>query len=547
MFESHPQAVLEFLRAQKLDLSAFARIEADFRVSGRAPAVLAVEAGVFTRVSLIKAAAVHLGWSHETGLPEAISAELIQRLDPGLARLYGVIPLRMHDRCVDVLAADPFNPKLAADLEAALGCDVRLVLADPERIAELIRRHYGDEARPVAPGSGPTVNAVAAQASQAPVIRWVNEILSQAVEAGASDVHFEPFVDGFRVRQRVDGSLREIASPPRPLASPVIARLKVLANLNIAEHRVPQDGRLRLELAGRAVDLRVSTLPTEGGESVVLRVLDSSASRLELDALGLPSRVRAGMGDMLRRPNGIFVVTGPTGSGKTTTLYAALRTINTPGLKIMTVEDPVEYEIEGLMQVPVLPGIGRGFATVLRSFLRHDPDVIMVGEIRDAETAQVAIQAALTGHLVLTTLHTNDAPGAVARLTDMGVEPFLIASSLGAVLAQRLLRRICLSCRVLRPPTAEQREWLGKDFPESGDCFVGLGCADCSHTGYRGRLGLYEWMQMSEPLREWVARGEPALALKQQALAEGMTPLREAGIDAILGGQTSIDEVLRYT
>ena len=284
-------------------------------------------------------------------------------------------------------------------------------------------------------------------AGQTPIIRFVNLVLGQAIRDQASDIHFEPFEHEFKIRYRIDGALYEMAPPPKALALPIISRLKVLANLNIAERRLPQDGRIKLTIAGRAVDLRVSTLPTQFGESVVLRVLDQSAVQLELGQLGLPAAIQAGVEEIIRRPNGIFIVTGPTGSGKTTTLYSCLKMLNTIDAKLLTVEDPVEYEIDGIMQVPVNLAAGLTFARALRTFLRQDPDIVMVGEIRDLETAQIAIQASLTGHLVLSTLHTNDAAGAVTRLVDMGIEPFLLASTLEAVLAQRLVRRICGSCR----------------------------------------------------------------------------------------------------
>jgi type IV pilus assembly protein PilB len=394
-----------------------------------------------------------------------------------------------------------------------------------------------------------SVTELSQLADQAPVVRLVNDILAQAIRDRASDIHFEPFEDELRIRYRLDGALLDLAPSARRLALPVISRLKVLANLNIAERRVPQDGRIRITLAGRAVDLRVSTLPTQHGESVVLCVLDQAAVELDIAQLGLPATVRAGLEEIIRRPNGIFLVTGPTGSGKTTTLYSGLRAINSPELKILTAEDPVEYEIEGVMQLPVNPAIGLTFAAALRAFLRQDPDVVMVGEIRDLETAQVAIQAALTGHLVLSTLHTNDAVGTVTRLTDMGVEPFLLASTLEAVLAQRLVRRLCRQCRTAYVPSDGDLLQIGLDRATIGGrpFFKPHGCAECNHTGYHGRTGLFEWLRLTEPMRELVLQQAPSQRIQQLAAAQGMQTLREHGVAKLLDGETSLDEVVRHT
>jgi type IV pilus assembly protein PilB len=340
-----------------------------------------------------------------------------------------------------------------------------------------------------------------------------------------------------------------MAPPPKQLALPIASRIKVLANLNIAERRIPQDGRIKITIGGRPVDLRVSTLPTQFGESVVLRVLDQAAVQLDITQLGMPGDVFAGVQEIVRRPNGIFIVTGPTGSGKTTTLYSGLRVINTTDLKILTAEDPVEYEIEGIMQVPVNPLVGLTFASALRSFLRQDPDVIMVGEIRDLETAQIAIQASLTGHLVLSTLHTNDAAGAVTRLIDMGVESFLIASTLEAVLAQRLVRRVCTQCKTAYAPSAELLKQAGISREAAGDrhfCY-GRGCPGCNQSGYRGRMGIYEWLHISEPVRDLITERAPTLDIRQKAIQQGMRTLRDDGLRAIFDGHTSVEEVIRYT
>jgi type IV pilus assembly protein PilB len=386
-------------------------------------------------------------------------------------------------------------------------------------------------------------------AGQTPIIRFVNLVLAQAIRDRASDIHFEPFENEFKIRYRIDGALYEMAPPPKNLALPIISRIKVISNLNISERRVPQDGRIKLTISGRPVDLRVSTLPTQFGESVVLRVLDRSVVQLDMENLGMPEDVFKTVSEIAKRPNGIFIVTGPTGSGKTTTLYSALRAVNSIDNKLLTAEDPVEYDIEGIMQVGVNPQVGLTFASALRSFLRQDPDVIMVGEIRDLETAQIAIQASLTGHLVLSTLHTNDSSGAVTRLIDMGVEPFLIASSLEAVLAQRLVRRICADCRKSYDPGRSLLQQLGLRVEDVGNrkFYFGQGCETCHDTGYLGRMGIYEMLQMTDALRELVTKRAPTLVVRQKALEQGMRTLRDDGMRAIFNGATTIEEVIKYT
>ena len=390
-------------------------------------------------------------------------ADLLKLLPAGLAQLHRAFPLGYEDNMLQVALVDPLNPQTVEDLRFAIGKDVHPVVAAIYQIDDLITKYYGSDAASLdsilaelgggiefgGEGGSLDVKEIESEANAAPIIRYVDLVLAQAIQDRASDIHFEPFETEFKIRYRVDGSLYEMSPPPRHLANPVISRVKVMSSLNIAERRIPQDGRIQTMIAGRTVDLRVSTLPTQFGESVVLRVLDRSTVKLELESLGMPDNIYKYLLNTIEMPNGIFIVTGPTGSGKTTTLYACLNKINTVDSKVLTAEDPVEYEIEGIIQVPINEGIGLNFARVLRAFLRQDPDRIMVGETRDVETAQIAIQASLTGHLVFTTLHTNDAPGAVTRLIDMGVEPFLISASLEAVLGQRLIRRICTVCRIL--------------------------------------------------------------------------------------------------
>jgi type IV pilus assembly protein PilB len=566
MFESHNQAVYELLRDRQLvEPAQLEALQEEHKVVGQPLADLAIDLGLIEKNALLGIVAQSLGWIFLAEPPAAFAAETIALLPANLARTYGVMPLRADAQSIDLLAADPFNSQIIDDLTFALGRDVRLVVCDPVRVEALIKLHYGeDEASldevlkeigdthtpfPFPDDTELSATDIEAMAGQTPIIRFVNLVLRQAIRDKASDIHFEPFEQEFKIRYRIDGALYEMTPPPKALALPITSRLKVLANLNIADRRLPQDGRIKLTIAGRAVDLRVSTLPTQFGESVVLRVLDQSAVQLDLAQLGMPDDVFNGIHEIIRRPNGIFIVTGPTGSGKTTTIYSGLRVINHPDLKLLTAEDPVEFEIDGIMQVPVNPLVGLTFASALRAFLRQDPDVIMVGEIRDLETAQIAIQASLTGHLVLSTLHTNDAAGAVTRLIDMGVEPFLIASTLEAVMAQRLLRRICPECRTSYEPPAAMLQQLGLTAASAGDRSFshGQGCPRCNQTGYRGRLGIYEWLRMSEPVRDLVQQRAPTPLIRQKAVEHGMRTLRDDGLRSIFDGATTVEEVIKYT
>src|SRR5450755_3691893 len=405
-----------------------------------------------------------------------IAPEILRLIPAGLARLHQALPIAAHDNTLSVALLDPLDLRAAEDLRFALGKDVHVVVAPSGQVEDRIKLYYGADSSSMEDilkqlgetgellavrGANDSASTVEAEANATPIIRFVDLILFQAIQDRASDIHFEPFEHEFKIRYRVDGALYEMSPPPRHLALPVISRVKVMSNLNIAERRLPQDGRIQKNIAGKQVDLRVSTLPTQFGESVVLRVLDRSSVNLHLEMLGMPDYIYSYICETIEKPNGIFIVTGPTGSGKTTTLYACLNKINTIDSKILTAEDPVEYDIEGIIQVPMNEAIGLTFARTLRAFLRQDPDRIMVGETRDVETAQIAIQASLTGHLVFTTLHTNDAPGAVTRLIDMGVEPFMISSSLEGVLGQRLIRKICLVCKTAYEPTENALAQLG--------------------------------------------------------------------------------------
>jgi len=482
----------------------------------------------------------------------------------GLARLHGCLPISASGNTIFVALVDPLNSRTLEDLRFALGREIVPVVSFPPTVRKLISENYGSEDSNIGDilqqlGGEVTINegpeedfneqAARNEANSAPIIKYVDLILEKAIAARASDIHFEPFETEFKIRYRVDGALYEMDPPPFRLALPVISRVKVMSNLNIAERRLPQDGRIERVINGRQVDLRVSTLPTAFGESVVLRVLDRSSVNLELETLGMPNDIMDYVLQVIEKPNGIFIVTGPTGSGKTTTLYSCLRKINTIDSKLLTAEDPVEYEIDGIIQVPINDAIGVTFSRVLRAFLRQDPDRILVGETRDTETAQIAIQASLTGHLVFTTLHTNDSTGAVTRLMDMGIEPFLISASLECVLAQRLIRKICTNCRTAYQPNEQVLASIGLKPHDIGEktFFYGKGCETCNFTGYKGRKGIYELLKISDPIREMINNREPGILIRQKAIELGMTTLRQDGMRSIYDGITTIEEVVKYT
>jgi len=482
-----------------------------------------------------------------------------------MARLHGVFPINASGNVLTVALSNPLDTQALEDLRFTLNREITQVVAPRHQVEKLIADHYGTEETSMEDVLGQleqtaitTIDgheeefnaaAAAAEANATPIIRYVDLILDRAVQAQASDIHFEPFEKEFKIRYRVDGALYEMEPPPRHLAMPVTSRIKVMANLNIAERRVPQDGRIQRQVGDKTIDLRVSTLPTQFGESCVLRVLDRSAVKLDLETLQMPPDIYSYILETIEKPNGIFIVTGPTGSGKTTTLYACLNKINTIDSKLLTAEDPVEYEIDGIMQVPVNEGIGLTFAKVLRAFLRQDPDRIMIGETRDLETATIAIQASLTGHLVFTTLHTNDSTGAVSRLVDMGVEPFMISASLEGVLAQRLVRRICTKCKTPYEPDEAVLGRLGLTPYDIGDktFYYGKGCPECNNTGYKGRKGLYELLKVSDPIRTMINDKAPNVVLRQKAMELGMSTLRMDGLRCIFDGITTIEEVLKYT
>jgi type IV pilus assembly protein PilB len=470
-----------------------------------------------------------------------------------MARLYGAFPVTLDGRGLHVAFTDPLNPQLVEDLRFGLDKVVVPVVARRSQVQALIDKHYGTGAPSIDEIFGGLKDvgrdAPEVEANSAPIVKFVDLVMTQAIKERASDIHFEPFEHEFKIRYRVDGALYEMAPPPVHLANSVISRIKVMSNMNIAERRIPQDGRIMTTVNGKPVDMRVNSLPTQHGESVVLRVLDRSSVNLDLEQLGMPTFLYDYITETIVKPNGIFIVTGPTGAGKTTTLYACLRRINTIDCKLLTAEDPVEYELDGVMQVPVNDAVGLTFAKALRAFLRQDPDRIMVGEMRDKETAQIAVQASLTGHLVLSTLHTNDAAGAVTRLVDMGVEPFLVSATLEGVLAQRLLRTICKNCRAPYEPSLSILNQLNltPDDIGSKSFYTGNGCDKCGGSGYKGRKGIYELLDVTDPIRELITERAPTLVLKQKAIELGMVTLREDGLRNIYDGETTIEEVLKYT
>ena len=553
------QSVVDMLTNRgMLDDGQASDILADHKTTGKDPVDLLVEYGLFnTQDDFWALVAEEIGAEHYDLTTFEPSKEVLQMIPAGMARLCGALPVQLGPDGLYVALTDPLNPQLLEDLRFGLGKPIIPVVARQQQVQALIDKNYGSGTQSIQdifgqlgvtskPGDRASIEA---EANSAPIVRFVDLVLEQAIKEQASDIHFEPFEHEFKIRYRVDGSLYEMAPPPVHLAMSVISRIKVMSNMNIAERRVPQDGRIMTVVDNRPVDMRVSTLPTQYGESVVLRVLDRSSVNLSLTALGMPKYLFDYIQETIHKPNGIFIVTGPTGAGKTTTLYAALKEINTIDAKLITAEDPVEYDIDGIMQVPINEAVGLTFGKALRSFLRQDPDRIMVGEMRDVETAQIAIQASLTGHLVLSTLHTNDAAGAVTRLIDMGVEPFLVAATLEGVLAQRLLRTICKECVTPYEPSPIILNQLGLSQSDIGNkhFFTGAGCGKCANSGYKGRKGIYELLDINDPLRELITQKAPTLAIRQKAIELGMQTLREDGLRNIYDGVTTIEEVLKYT
>ena len=554
----NPGPVLEILKNEKLLTDEQAEVVLSQAAdSSKDLAQLIVDTGALDRNAIFTAISEALGLEYYDLKGHTPPAEIISAIPAATARLYKAVPVSYDGHVLTVALADPLDHQAGEELGFALSQEMRFCVGDSKYVLDAIQRIY------VAGEGTGQMNDILGQlksialtdgddeseANSAPIVRYIDLVLEQAMREQASDIHFEPFEDEFKIRYRVDGALYEMSPPPVHLSNTIISRIKVMSNLNIAERRIPQDGRMVMTLADKDVDFRVSTLPTSYGESVVLRVLDRSSVSLNLENLGLPSELNEYIEETIVKPNGIFICTGPTGAGKTTTLYACLREINTIDSKLLTAEDPVEYDVEGIIQVPVNESIGLTFSRVLRAFLRQDPDRILVGEMRDVETAQIAIQASLTGHLVFSTLHTNDAPGAVTRLVDMGCEPFLVAASLEGVLGQRLLRTICNDCRQPYEPSAALLGELGLSPEDIGDksFYTGGGCEECGGSGYRGRQGLFELLDISEPIAEMITERAPTVVLRQKAIELGMTTLREDGLRNIYEGNTTIEEVLKYT
>jgi general secretion pathway protein E len=486
---------------------------------------------------------------------------VVEGISSRFIREYMVIPLELRNNTLKVVMANPGDRDTIDALRVATSADVVVCTADPKVVDEYIAKFYGQEAqninRIMEDIGDRTLDFIKEEeedighlkdlAAEAPIIKLVNLLITRAVEGRASDIHIEPFEDELKVRYRIDGVLHDIESVPKRLQAAIISRIKIMAKLNIAERRLPQDGRIRLKVGEGEIDFRVSTIPVLYGESVVMRILRKEGIVIDLDLLGFPPKTLADFNHLITKPNGIILVTGPTGSGKTTTLYGSLDKINSPDKKIITVEDPVEYQLKGVNQIQVKPQIGLNFATTLRHIVRQDPDIIMIGEVRDLETAEIAIQSALTGHLVFSTLHTNDAPSAITRLIDMGVENFLLSSTIRGILAQRLVRVICPACKE-RDSSSADREALGSlgignDVP----LFRGAGCEKCAFTGFYGRTGIYELLIVNDEMRTLVLKGADANQLREAAIRLGMKTLLQSGTDKIKAGTTTLAEVLRVT
>jgi len=530
---------------------------------------VALSMGLITEEKLAQALAEQMNMQVVNLNEVVIPPEVLAHVTEPMAQLYRIIPVAFRDNTLTVAMADPQKLSVIDELRSFLGYDIRAVVASEKDVLRALERYYvgggesveqliadleaddelSEAAARLTKGDAIDITSAEALAESAPVRKLLNMILLLGIKDQASDIHFEPFEQDFKVRIRSDGVLYEMVPPPRHLAVAITTRIKVMSDLDIAERRLPQDGRIRLSVAGHPVDLRVSVLPTMFGESIVLRILDRSVVMLDLNAVGMDQATLGDFRRMIKLPNGILLVTGPTGSGKTTTLYGALNELNSVEDKLITTEDPVEYDMEGIVQIPIDPTIGNTFAHCLRSILRQDPDIILVGEIRDLETAEIAVQASLTGHLVFSTLHTNDAPSAITRLRDMGIPPFLITATLEGVLAQRLVRRICQECREETMPSMDQLadlelspdDVIGKKF------YRGRGCAACNNTGFRGRTGLFELMPVNDIIRDLINHSASTEALRDAAVQSGMRPLRRAALENVFAGITTIEEAIRET
>ncbi len=524
--------------------------------------------GYVAREEILLALAAQMGMEVVDLDEIEIDPVVINKVPANMAKSYNVIPIKFENRVLTVAMSNPHDVNVLDDLRHSLHCEVQGAVASEEAVVRMLEKYYAhrqesmgtvldsmgnDDLKFEDAGKdgkkGSKSYNVDDMANSAPVVKLLNLILGTAIKAQASDIHFEPFETEFKVRYRVDGVLYEMESPPLHLANPLVSRIKVLSNLDISETRLPQDGRILLNVSGRPVDLRVSTLPTIFGESVVMRVLDRSVVKLDLDNIGLRQEEMDLLKKLINMPHGIVIVTGPTGSGKTTTLYSCLNSANDIKWKIITTEDPVEYDLDGIIQCQVNDDISVNYASLLRAILRQDPDTILVGEVRDLETAQIAVEAALTGHLVFSTLHTNDAPSAITRLLDLGIEPFLICASIEAIVAQRLVRKICTKCKTQIAPTEEMLMELGltaNDTKGKLFCF-GKGCTLCNNTGYKGRMAIFEMMLLTDRVKELIMKSASTEQLRMVAREQGMRTLRQSGMLGIFDGHTSIEEVVRET
>lgn len=524
---------------------------------------VAVRMGLVTNAQVTEALAEQWGMP-VVNLPETnIPAKVLELVPETMAEIYKIMPVSLKNDILTVAMADPQNVGALDDLRNFLGHEVRGAVSNPHDIENAIRQYYADKEDSIEDvidamggddedamkAAGYDLASEEELSDAAPIRKLLNMVMLLAIKDQASDIHLEPFEDEFKIRVRADGVLYEMVPPPRHLANAIVSRVKVMAELDIAERRLPQDGRIELNVGGNPVDLRVSVLPTLFGEAVVMRVLDRTVVQLDLNKIGMDATTLSRFRRYIKIPNGIVLVTGPTGSGKTTTLYSALSELNDIETKLITTEDPIEYDIEGIIQVPVNPDIGVTFANVLRAILRHDPDKILVGEIRDFETAETAVQSALTGHLVFSTLHTNDAPTAITRMRDMGVPAFLITATVEAILAQRLVRRICSECRTEFDPSDDllMELQLPLETAREYSFYYGKGCQRCNNSGYKGRVGLYELLHVTDEIRDMVETEASADDIRNVARSQGMTTLREAGLKLIFDGVTTIDEVVRET
>jgi general secretion pathway protein E len=519
-----------------------------------------IELKAITEAQLLEILAKQMGLPFVKAINDReIPEELIKKLPTRFARKFGVLPIGYRGEAVVVVTGDPLNTAIIDDVRMMLERPVIIAASPMSVITEAINRSYDRASTADQAMEDISSNVIDDTAlnepvdlldteDEAPIIRLVNSLLFRAVKDRASDIHVEPYEKEVAVRFRIDGNLYDIMKIPKRLQNSVGSRIKLLGALNIAEKRLPQDGRIRIKIAGKDIDLRLSTVPTAHGERLVMRLLDKSSVVLELSALGFDPVMMKTMEELITKPFGIILVTGPTGSGKTTTLYACLSQINREDINIITVEDPIEYQLPGIGQIQVNEKVGLTFANGLRSILRQDPDVILIGEIRDRETAEIAVQASLTGHLVLSSIHTNDACSSISRLVDMGVEPFLVSTSLIGIVAQRLVRRVCQSCRQPHQATADQLSRLGIDkIPSQATIYKAVGCSACFHTGYSGRIGIYELLPIDEELRSIILKTPDAVNLRQAAIARGFKPMRYDGLRKILQGQTTIEEVLSTT